>query len=116
MIVHGQSQGAIAQGIGQALHEHTVYDTESGQLLSGSFMDYTLPRAEHLPFFDSVLNEVLSPTNSLGAKGAGEGGTTGAPAAVINAIMDALAPIGVDHIDMPATPLRIWQAIQARKR
>ena len=116
MIVHGQSQGAIAQGIGQALHEHTVYDPENGQLLSGSFMDYTLPRAEHLPFFDGVLNEVLSPTNSLGAKGAGEGGTTGAPAAVINAIMDALAPIGVQHIDMPATPLRIWQAIQRGKR
>ena len=116
MIVHGQSQGAIAQGIGQALHEHTVYDPDSGQLLSGSFMDYTLPRAEHLPFFNGVLNEVLSPTNPLGAKGAGEGGTTGAPAAVINAIMDALAPIGVENIDMPATPLRIWQAIQGRER
>ncbi|NKB21532.1 MAG: molybdopterin-dependent oxidoreductase [Alphaproteobacteria bacterium] len=115
MIVHGQSQGAVAQGIGQALHEHTVYDPETGQLLSGSFLDYTLPRAEDLPFFDSTLNEVLSPTNSLGAKGAGEGGTTGAPAAVINAIIDALAPIGVTQIDMPATPHRIWQAIQDSK-
>ncbi len=112
MIVHGQSQGAIAQGIGQALYEHTVYDSETGQLLSGSFMDYALPTARDLPFFDSTLNEVLSPTNSLGAKGAGEGGTTGAPAAVINAIMDALASIGVKQIDMPATPHRIWQAIQ----
>lgn len=114
MIVHGQSQGAIAQGIGQALYEHTVYDPVSGQLLSGSFMDYTLPRAEHLPFFNGVLNEVPSPTNPLGAKGAGEGGTTGAPAAVINAILDALVPIGVEDIDMPATPLRIWEAIQAK--
>ena len=112
MIVHGQSQGAIAQGIGQALCEHTVYDSESGQLLSGSFMDYALPTARDLPFLESTLNEVLSPTNSLGAKGAGEGGTTGAPAAVINAVMDALAPLGVKQIDMPATPLRIWQSIQ----
>lgn len=116
MIVHGQSQGAIAQGIGQAIHEHTVYDPVSGQLLSGSFMDYTLPRAEHLPYFNGVLNEVLSPTNTLGAKGAGEGGTTGAPAAVINAILDALAPIGVKNIDMPATPLRIWEAIQGKSK
>ena len=112
MIVHGQSQGAVAQGIGQALFEHTVYDPETGQQLSGSFMDYALPTARDLPFFNGTLNEVYSPTNTLGAKGAGEGGTTGAPAAVINAVMDALAPMGVQKIDMPATPQRIWQTIQ----
>ena len=112
MIVRGQSQGAIAQGIGQALFEHTVYDPETGQQLTGSFLDYALPTARDLPFINGTLNEVYSPTNTLGAKGAGEGGTTGAPAAVINAVLDALAPTGVQNIDMPATPQRIWQTIQ----
>ncbi|MDC0033237.1 xanthine dehydrogenase family protein molybdopterin-binding subunit [Alphaproteobacteria bacterium] len=116
MIVHGQSQGAIAQGVGQALMELGSYDADSGQLLSGSFMDYCLPRADDLPSIDPILNDAPSPTNPLGVKGAGEGGTTGAPGAVMNAVMDALAPIGVKHVDMPATPHTIWKAIQRAKQ
>ncbi len=112
MIVHGQMHGAVAQGIGQALTERCVYDAASGQLLSGSFMDYAIPRADDLPTISVTSRDVPSPTNSLGVKGAGEGGTVGAPGAVILAILDALAPLGVAHIDMPATPERVWQAIQ----
>jgi carbon-monoxide dehydrogenase large subunit len=84
----------------------------SGQLLSASFLDYSIPRADELPTFAVASRDVPSPTNPLGVKGAGEGGTVGAPAAVIHAILDALAPLGVTHIDMPATPERVWQAIQ----
>jgi carbon-monoxide dehydrogenase large subunit len=112
MIVHGQQQGAVAQGIGQALTERCVYDPASGQLLSGSFLDYAIPRADDLPSISVTSRDVPSPTNPLGVKGAGEGGTVGAPAAVIHAILDALGPLGVTHIDMPATPERVWQAIQ----
>ena len=112
MLVHGQHHGAVAQGIGQALSEHCVYDEESGQLLSGSFMDYAIPRADDLPEIAVTSRDVPSPTNALGVKGAGEGATVGAPGAVIHAILDALAPLGVSHIDMPATPARVWQAIQ----
>jgi carbon-monoxide dehydrogenase large subunit len=112
MIVHGQHHGAAAQGIGQALSEHCIYDRESGQLLSGSFMDYAIPRADDLPAIVVTSRDVPSPTNTLGVKGAGEGATVGAPGAVIHAILDALAPLGVSHIDMPATPHRVWQAIQ----
>ena len=113
MIVHGQMHGAAAQGIGQALTEHCVYDPASGQLLSGSFLDYAIPRADDLPAISVTSRDVPSPTNPLGVKGAGEGATVGAPGAVIHAILDALAPLGVTHIDMPATPARVWQAIQA---
>jgi carbon-monoxide dehydrogenase large subunit len=116
MIVSGQSQGGIAQGIGQALLEHGLYDRETGQLITGSFLDYALPRADDLPPLEPMRNDVPSPTNPLGVKGAGEGGTTGAPAAVMNAIMDALAPLGVGHLDMPATPAAIWTAIQAARK
>jgi carbon-monoxide dehydrogenase large subunit len=112
MIVHGQQHGAVAQGIGQAMLEQCVYETESGQLLSGSFLDYAIPRADDLPAITITSRDVPSPTNALGVKGAGEGGTVGAPGAVIHAILDALAPLGVTHIDMPATPARVWQAIQ----
>jgi carbon-monoxide dehydrogenase large subunit len=112
MIVHGQSQGGVAQGIGQALLEHVVYDADSGQLLAGSFMDYTMPRADDLPMLDTILNDCPSPFTPHGIKGAGEGGATGAPAAVINAILDALGPLGVTHIDMPATPEAVWRAIR----
>ena len=114
MIVHGQQHGAVAQGIGQALIERCVYD-ESGQLLSGSLLDYAIPRADDLPPISVTSRDVPSPTNPLGVKGAGEGGTVGAPGAVIHAILDALAPLGVSHIDMPATPERVWHAI-ARAR
>ncbi len=111
MIVHGQQHGAVAQGIGQALHERCVYDATTGQLLSGSFLDYAIPRAADLPAIDVTSRDVLSPTNALGVKGAGEGGTVGAPGAVIHAILDALAPLGVTDIDMPATPEAVWRAI-----
>ena len=112
MIVHGQQHGSVAQGIGQALIERCVYDSTTGQLLSGSLLDYAIPRADDLPSITVVSRDVPSPTNPLGVKGAGEGGTVGAPGAVINAILDALAPLGVTHIDMPATPERVWRAIQ----
>jgi carbon-monoxide dehydrogenase large subunit len=114
LIVHGQQHGAVAQGIGQALIERCVYDA-SGQLLSGSLMDYAIPRADDLPSISVESRDVPSPTNALGVKGAGEGGTVGAPGAVIHALLDALAPLGVTHIDMPATPERVWQAIQDAK-
>jgi carbon-monoxide dehydrogenase large subunit len=115
MIVHGQMHGAIVQGIGQALCERTVYDPATGQLLSGSFMDYALPRADEIPSIPVVSRDVPSPTNALGVKGAGEGATVGAPGAVIHAILNALAPLGVTHIDMPATPERVWRAIHAAR-
>jgi carbon-monoxide dehydrogenase large subunit len=111
MIVHGQMHGAVAQGIGQALTEQCVYDPVSGQLASGSLLDYAIPRAADLPPISVTSRDVPSPTNPLGVKGAGEGGTVGAPGAVIHAILDALAPLGVTELDMPATPARVWQAI-----
>jgi carbon-monoxide dehydrogenase large subunit len=116
LIVHGQMHGAAAQGIGQALSEQCVYDPTSGQLLSGSFLDYAIPRAADLPAIFVTSRDVPSPTNPLGVKGAGEGTTVGAPGAVIHAILDALEPLGVTHIDMPATPARVWQAIQRARR
>jgi aerobic carbon-monoxide dehydrogenase large subunit len=116
MIVHGQMHGAAAQGIGQALTERCVYDPASGQLLSGSLLDYAIPRADDLPSISVTSRDVPSPTNPLGVKGAGEGATVGAPGAVIHAILDALSPLGVTHIDMPATPERVWQAIQAAEK
>ena len=112
MLLAGQVHGGVAQGIGQALFEHTVYD-EAGQLQSGSFMDYCLPRADDLPSFNFVMQETPSSRNALGVKGCGEAGATGSPPAVINALLDALAPLGVRHIDMPATPERVWQAMRA---
>jgi carbon-monoxide dehydrogenase large subunit len=116
MIVEGQVHGGLAQGIGQALMENCVYDQESGQLLSGSFMDYCMPRASDLPSFQ-VDNRVTPCThNPLGAKGCGEAGAIGSPPAVINAVIDALSPLGITHIDMPASPQRVWRAIQSAKQ
>jgi carbon-monoxide dehydrogenase large subunit len=113
MIVEGQIHGGLAQGIGQALYEHTVY--EAGQLLSGSFMDYAVPRATDLPAFASETDESQPCThNPLGAKGCGESGAIGAPAAVVSALLDALAPLGVTDLEMPATPHRVWRAIMER--
>jgi carbon-monoxide dehydrogenase large subunit len=115
MICEGQVMGGIAQGIGQALMEKVVYEPESGQLLSGSFSDYAMPRSDDMPTFQLELVEIPSTTNPLGVKAVGEAGTIGAPVTVINAILHALRPLGVKHIDMPATPLRVWEAIaQAR--
>ena len=110
MLLEGQVHGGVAQGVGQALLERTVYDSESGQLVSGSFMDYALPRADDLPAIDFDTNCVPARTNPLGVKGVGESGCTAACPAVMNAVVDALAPLGITHIDMPATPERIWAA------
>jgi carbon-monoxide dehydrogenase large subunit len=113
MICHGQIEGALAQGIGQALMENIAFDPESGQMLSASFMDYAMPRAADLPLhYELDFIDVPAKTNPLGVKGVGEAGCVGAPPAVMNAILDALRPLGVEHLDMPATPNRVWQAIQ----
>ena len=115
MIVEGQVHGGVAQGIGQALLEHCVYDTSSGQLLTGSMMDYALPRADDMPAFQVDTKVTPCTHNPLGAKGCGEAGAIGSPAALMNAVLDALAPVGVTHLDMPASPHRVWKAIrQAR--
>ncbi|MDX1484455.1 MAG: molybdopterin cofactor-binding domain-containing protein, partial [Alphaproteobacteria bacterium] len=111
LIVHGQVHGGVAQGIGQALTEHTVYDEETGQLLTGSFMDYGMPRAKHFPNITAEFNPIPSTNNELGVKGAGEAGCCGAPPAFVNAVLDALRPLGVKHLDMPLTPNNIWRAI-----
>ena len=113
LLCEGQIHGGVAQGVGQALMEAVVFDGD-GQLISGSFQDYAMPRAEDFPAINSELTEVPAKTNPLGVKGAGEAGATGAPPAVIGAILDALRPLGIDHIDMPATPNRVWAAINAR--
>jgi carbon-monoxide dehydrogenase large subunit len=113
-LLRGQVHGGVAQGIGQAAIENCVYDRESGQLTSGSFMDYALPRAADLPSFGiDIRDDVPCKTNPLGIKGSGEAGAIGAPPAVINAIVDALSDLGIHHIDMPATPEKIWRAIQS---
>jgi carbon-monoxide dehydrogenase large subunit len=115
LIVRGQVHGGVAQGFGQAVMEHTAYDASSGQLVSGSFMDYALPRADDLPNIEVDLLEVPCAGNPLGVKGAGEAGAVGSPPAVINAIVDALSVDGVTHIDMPATPEKVWRAMSMAK-
>jgi carbon-monoxide dehydrogenase large subunit len=115
MIVEGQIHGALAQGVGQALCEHLLYDRGSGQLVSGSFMDYAMPRAADFPPIAIDFHNVPATTNPLGVKGVGEAGCTGSPPAIMNAILDALRPLGVKELDMPATPLRVWRAIVAAK-
>src|SRR5579884_670846 len=113
-LVDAQVHGALAQGIGQALYEEVLYDT-NGQLLTGTLMDYTMPNSEHIPEFVTVTVETPSFRNPLGAKGVGEGGTIGAPPAVVNAVLDALAPLGIKTIDMPLKPEKIWSLIQAAR-
>ena len=115
LLVDGQAHGGIVQGIGQALCESTVYD-EDGQLLSGSYMDYAMPRAEDAPLFRHASHPVPATTNPLGAKGCGEAGCAGALPSVMNALVDALAEYGISHIDMPATPERVWRAIREARR
>ena len=115
MIVEGQVHGGLAQGIGQALLEGCVYDPESGQLLTGTYMDYAMPRADDLPSFKVGMKETPCTHNPLGVKGCGEAGAIGAPAAVINAVVDALAPLGIRDIEMPATAERVWRAIKNAK-
>jgi carbon-monoxide dehydrogenase large subunit len=111
LLVDGQAHGGIVQGIGQALLEHTVYD-DDGQLLTGSYMDYAMPRAEDAPLFVHASHPVPAKTNPLGAKGCGEAGCAGALPSVMNALVDALSEFGIRHIDMPATPERVWRAIR----
>jgi carbon-monoxide dehydrogenase large subunit len=111
MLVKGQIHGGVVQGLGQALLEDLVYD-EGGQVVAGSFMDYAMPRADDVPFFEVDSHEVPTQVNPLGAKGVGEAGTVGALPALVNAVNDALAPLGVRHLDMPMTPARVWRAIQ----
>lgn len=115
LLTRGQVHGGLAQGIGQALTEHTVYDPESGQMLTASFMDYQIPRAYDLPDLEVTLTGIPTAGNPLGVKGAGQAGAIGAPPTIISAILDALRPLGVTHIDMPATPERVWQAIQTAR-
>ena len=116
MIVDGMVHGGIAQGVAQALWEEAVYDGDSGQLVSGSMMDYTLPKADMLPFYETDRTETPTPVNPLGVKGAGETGTIASTPAVVNAVVDALSGLGVDHIDaMPMTPERVWKTAQAAK-
>jgi carbon-monoxide dehydrogenase large subunit len=117
MIVDGQIQGGIAQGLGQALHERCVYDFDNGQLLSGSFLDYALPRAADMPVIVSELDESQPCThNPLGAKGCGEAGSIGAPTAIVSAVLDALRPLGVSDVQLPLTPEKIWQVIRKSSR
>jgi carbon-monoxide dehydrogenase large subunit len=108
----GQIHGGVAQGLGQALMEEVVYDRESGQNLTGSFMDYAMPRADTMPYMEITSNPFPTKRNPLGAKGAGEAGTVGALPSIVNAVIDALSPLGVKSLDMPATAQRIWQAMR----
>jgi carbon-monoxide dehydrogenase large subunit len=116
MIVEGQTHGAIAQGLGQAMMEQAVFDASAGQLITGSFMDYAMPRADDLPLFKDAIHAVPARTNPLGVKGAGEAGTTAAIAALMNAIADAIPAGAGVHMDMPATPEKIWHACQQAQR
>src|SRR5207247_2574654 len=112
LLLRGQVHGGIAQGIGQAMVERCVYDDESGQLVTGALTDYALPRAEDLPPLDFRYNVVPCRTNPLGIKGAGEAGAIGAPPALVNVVVDAVAELGIDHLDMPLTPERLWRALR----
>jgi carbon-monoxide dehydrogenase large subunit len=111
MVIEGQVHGAIAQGLGQALKERVVYEASTGQLLTGSFMDYGLPRADEVPALDVTFNEIPCTTNPLGTKGSGEAGAIAGFPAIINAVLDALSPLGVRDFDGPATPENVWRRI-----
>jgi len=113
LLVDGQVQGGIAQGLGQALYEEVVYD-ENGQILTGSLMDYALPKAVDIPWLELARTETPTPVNPLGVKGVGEAGTVGSTPAIVNAVVDALAPFGATHIDMPLTPEKIWRLCQSK--
>jgi carbon-monoxide dehydrogenase large subunit len=113
LILHGQAHGAIVQGVGQALWEQCHYAETTGQLLSGSFMDYAMPRAQMLPSFTTELSETPAPSNPLGVRAGGEGGTTPTLGVVVNAVVDALAGYGVTHVELPVTSERVWRAMQA---
>jgi carbon-monoxide dehydrogenase large subunit len=110
LLVEGQVHGGVVQGLGQAIGEEAVYDSETGQLITGSFMDYWMPRADNMPKIRFKANEIPCATNPLGVKGCGEAGTVGAMPAYVNAVVNALASRGVTHLDMPLTPMKVWQA------
>jgi aerobic carbon-monoxide dehydrogenase large subunit len=112
LLAGGQIHGGVVQGIGQALYEQVCYDSETGQLMTGSLLDYAVPRADCVPNIRSQFQETRSPVNALGVKGIGESGAIGAPPTIVHAVLDALAPLGIDHLDMPLTPLKIWTAIR----
>jgi carbon-monoxide dehydrogenase large subunit len=112
VILKGQVHGGVAQGLGQALKEHMIYDPDSGQVLTGSFMDYAMPRAFDMPAMQVHSQGVACTTNPLGVKGVGEAGTTAAPCAIVNAVINALPPGAPDHIDMPLTLEKVWRAIR----
>ena len=112
LLAAGQIHGGVVQGIGQALYEEVCYEGETGQLISGSLLDYAVPRADSVPNIRSQFQETRSPTNPLGVKGIGESGTIGAPPTIVHAVLDALAPFGITHLDMPLTPPKIWAVIQ----
>jgi len=112
LILEGQIVGGVAQGLGQACGEHAIYEADSGQLLTASFLDYTMPRADTMPNIEFAWQEIPSPTNPLGIKGAGEAGTVGAAPALVNAVLDALAPMGIEEIDMPVTSLKVWELLR----
>jgi carbon-monoxide dehydrogenase large subunit len=112
LLLKGQIHGGVAQGLGQALLENLLYEPGTGQMVTGSFMDYAMPRADDLPPMDVISNPVPSPNNPLGVKGAGEAGTVGALPVIMSAVVDALRPLGVTHLDMPASPARVWAAIR----
>jgi carbon-monoxide dehydrogenase large subunit len=116
MIVEGQIHGGVVQGVGQALGENCVYDPSSGQLLTGSFMDYQMPRADDLPPITVVTESTRCRHNPLGVKGCGEVGTIASPATVMNAVVDALSSFGITHLDMPATTQRIWNTIHGSRQ
>ena len=116
LLTKGQVQGGVAQGIGQALLEHTVYDAQSGQLASGSLLDYALPRADDLPSLEITLNELPTAANPLGVKGSGQAGAIAAPQTIVNAILDALAPLGVEHLTCPPPPSRSGARSAPRQR
>ena len=111
LLIDGQTHGSVAQGLGQALMESCRYDPDTGQMQAASFMDYAMPRADQMPDFTTKLTEVPEPSNPLGIKPGSEGGTAVSPAVIANAIVDALAESGVRHIELPATPERVWRAI-----
>jgi carbon-monoxide dehydrogenase large subunit len=114
LLAAGQIHGGVVQGIGQALFEEVCYDPDSGQLLTGSLLDYAVPRAESVPSIRSRFQETPSPTNPLGVKGIGESGSIGSPPTIVHAVLDALVPFGITHLDMPLTPPKVWAAIQHR--
>jgi carbon-monoxide dehydrogenase large subunit len=115
LLVAGQVHGGVAQGIGQSLYEHAIYD-EGGQLLTGELMDYAIPRARMIPWIETSHTTTPSPVNPLGVKGVGEAGTIGCSPAMVNSVVDALRPLGIKHVDMPMTPQRIWNVIQSGGR